>query len=334
MKILAIETSCDETSAAVVEDGVNILSSVIASQMDLHSTFGGVVPEVASRRHLEAILPTISEALAKADCTLDTIDAVAVVNRPGLIGALIVGVSAAKAISYSRNLPLIPVHHLEAHIYANWLTGFEPYFPFVCLVVSGGHSDIVYASEHGKYEVLARTRDDAAGEAFDKSARALGLGYPGGPIIDKLAKQGNPKAVHFPRARFENSLDFSFSGIKTAVVRFNQQHSDTCSLEDVAASFQQAVVDVLVDHTFTAAKQKNVNLVMIAGGVAANSGLKREITKKGELFGIKTAFPPPILCTDNAAMVGAAAYFNYINGITGDLGLDSKASEKLGSASY
>jgi len=332
LKILAIETSCDETSTAVVEDGRKILSSVIASQTDLHSIFGGVVPEVASRRHLEAVIPVISEALNRAECTLEDIDAIGVVNRPGLIGALIVGVSAAKAIAYSRNLTLIPVHHLEAHIYANWLTETEPQFPFVCLVVSGGHSDIVYAAGHGCYEVIARTRDDAAGEAFDKSARALGLGYPGGPIIDKLAKDGNPKAIHFPRARVGDSLDFSFSGIKTAVVRFAQQHADTFSMEDIAASFQQAVIDVLIDHTFKAAIQRNAKMVMIAGGVAANSGLQKAVKQMGIEKGIPTAFPPPILCTDNAAMVGAAAYFNYVNGITGSLDIDCKASEKLGTS--
>lgn len=330
MKILGIETSCDETSAAVVEDGTKILSNVIASQTDLHSKFGGVVPEVASRRHVELILPTVQEALDKADCKLDDIDCVGVINRPGLIGALIVGVAAAKTIAYGANLPLVAVHHLEAHIYANWLTGNEIEFPVVCLVVSGGHSDIIYMSGHGEYTILARTRDDAAGEAFDKCARALGLGYPGGPVIDKLAREGHSGAVAFPRAKVGDTLDFSFSGLKTAVIRYIEDRGSVTGLPDIAASMQQAIVDVLVDHTFRAAEAKGVKQVLLAGGVAANSGLQKAMKDKGEQLGITVTAPPPILCTDNAAMAGAAAYFRYKRGELADLDLDCYASEPIG----
>lgn len=330
MKILGIETSCDETSAAVVEDGVNILSNIIASQTDLHSKFGGVVPEVASRRHVELILPTVQEALDKADCKLSDIDCVGVINRPGLIGALIVGVAAAKTIAYGANLPLVAVHHLEAHIYANWLTGSEIEFPVVCLVVSGGHSDLIYMSGHGEYTIIARTCDDAAGEAFDKCARALGLGYPGGPIIDKLAREGHSGAVAFPRAKVGDTLDFSFSGLKTAVIRHIETRGGVSGLSDIAASMQQAIIDVLVDHTFRAAEKKGVKQVLMAGGVAANSGLQKAMKDKGEDLGITVTAPPPILCTDNAAMVGAAAYFRYQKGERANLDLDCYASEPIG----
>lgn len=333
MRILGIETSCDETSAAVVSDGVNILSNVIASQTDLHSQFGGVVPEVASRRHVELILPTIQKALDDAGCALNEIDAIGVINRPGLIGALIVGVAAAKTIAYAANLPLVPVHHLEAHIYANWLVSSEIEFPVVCLVVSGGHSDLIYMTGHGKYEILARTRDDAAGEAFDKCARAMGLGYPGGPLIDKLAKEGNPSAVTFPRAKMGDSLDFSFSGVKTAVIRYVEGIAGQVPLPDLAASFQQAIVDVLVDHTFRVAKEKGVRRVLMAGGVAANSGLQSAIKARGAELGIAVGAPPPILCTDNAAMVASAAYFAYERGEFAGLGLDCYASEPIGKRS-
>ena len=331
MKILGIETSCDETSAAVVEDGVNILSNAIASQVDIHARFGGVVPEVASRAHVELILPTIQEALDQASCTLDDIDCIGVINRPGLVGALIVGVAAAKTIAYGANLPLIGVHHLEAHIYANFLVEPDIDFPLVCLVVSGGHSDLVFMSDHGRYEILARTRDDAAGEAFDKCARAMGLGYPGGPLIDKLARQGNPTAVDFPRARVGDTLDFSFSGLKTAVIRYVQTAAGKTPIEDLAASFQQAVVDVLVDHTFRAARERGVHRVLLAGGVAANSALQSTVKSIGEQLAIAVFAPPPVLCTDNAAMAGSAAYFGYQRGETSGLDLDCFASEPLAS---
>ena len=328
MKVLGVETSCDETSAAVVESGLKILSNVIASQVDLHAKFGGVVPEVASRRHVELILPTIQEALDQAGCTLADVGCVGVINRPGLIGALLVGVAAGKTIAFGADLPLVAVHHLEAHIYANFLVDQEIEFPFVCLVVSGGHSDIIYASAHGRYEVLARTRDDAAGEAFDKCARAMKLGYPGGPIIDRLAKSGDPNAVQFPRARVGDTLDFSFSGLKTAVIRYVQSGSGV-SVEDLAASFQQAVVDVLVDHTWRAAQARGVRQVLLAGGVAANSALQARMKAHGEQLGLRVGMPPPVLCTDNAAMAAAAAYYAFGRGERAGLDLDCYASEPL-----
>jgi len=342
MKVLGIETSCDETSAAVVEDGVRILSNITASQIDLHARYGGVVPEIASRRHVELILPTIQSALDDASCSLADIDLVAVINRPGLIGALIVGVSAAKAIAYARDIPIIGVHHLEAHIYANFLDARQAVsFPVLCLIVSGGHSDIVWMTGHGEYEALAHTRDDAAGEAFDKVARALGLGYPGGPIIDRLAREGNPEAVHFPRARVEThnagsqapeiSLDFSFSGLKTAVVRYAEAHPET-SVADIAASFQQAAVDMLVENTFRAARLKGAGRVLIAGGVAANSALQRQMKERGEALGIQVGAPAPSLCTDNAAMAAGAGYFAYVRGVRSDLDLDTFANEPLGAS--
>lgn len=333
MRILGIETSCDETSAAVVEDGVTILSNVVASQTDIHKQFGGVVPEVASRRHVELIIPTVQTALDKAGCTISEIDCIGVINRPGLIGALIVGVAAAKSIAYAAGIPLVAVHHLEAHIYANWLVSDNIRFPLVCLVVSGGHSDIIYMAGHGQYEIIARTRDDAAGEAFDKSARAMGLGYPGGPVIDTLAREGNPKAVRFPRARFADSLDFSFSGLKTAVIRYLEGGGERVAMPDLAASFQQAVVDVLVDHTFRAARERGVDQVLLAGGVAANSGLQSAVKARGQELGIAISAPPPVLCTDNAAMAAAAAYFAYERGELAGLDLDSSASEPIAARS-
>lgn len=330
MRVLGIETSCDETSAAVVEDGVKILSNVIASQIDIHSKFGGVVPEVASRRHVELILPTVQEALEKAGCTLADIDLIGAINRPGLIGALIVGAASAKTIAYGANIPLVAVHHLEAHIYANFLTGAEIHFPLICLIVSGGHSDIVLMSGHGEYKILARTRDDAAGEAFDKCARAMGLGYPGGPLIDKLAREGDPCRIPFPRARVGDTLDFSFSGLKTAVIRYTQAMEEDVRMADVAASFQRAVVDVLVDHTFKAVASTGVGQVLLAGGVAANSALQGAFTARGVELGIAVGMPPPVLCTDNGAMAASAAYFRYERGETAGLDMDCYASEPLG----
>ncbi|MEN6372370.1 MAG: tRNA (adenosine(37)-N6)-threonylcarbamoyltransferase complex transferase subunit TsaD [Armatimonadota bacterium] len=329
MKILGIETSCDETSAAIIEDGRTVLSNVVSSQIDLFQRFGGVVPEVASRRHVELINPVVQQALDEAKMGFSDLEAVAIINRPGLIPALIVGVSAAKAIAWAANLPLVGVHHLEAHIYANFLVNPDIEFPVVCLIVSGGHSDIVYMSGHGQYEMLARTRDDAAGEAFDKSARAMGLGYPGGPLIDKLSEEGNPKAVRFPRARVGDSLDFSFSGLKTAVIRYLQKQEEGVTLQDVAASFQQAVIDVLVKNTFEAAKQKNVKRVLVAGGVAANKGLQKQMKERGEELGILVSAPLPKLCTDNAAMAATAGYYRYMMGERSGLDLDSYASEPL-----
>ncbi len=330
MRVLGIETSCDETSAAVVDDGVSILSNVIASQIDIHGKFGGVVPEVASRRHVELILPTVQEALDKAECTLADIELIGVINRPGLIGALIVGAASAKTIAYGANIPLVAVHHLEAHIYANSLTGAEISFPLVCLIVSGGHSDIVLMSGHGEYQILARTRDDAAGEAFDKCARAMGLGYPGGPLIDKLAREGDPYKIQFPRARVGDTLDFSFSGLKTAVIRYTQAMPGGVSMADVAASFQQAVVDVLIEHTFQAVEHTGVNQVLLAGGVAANSSLQAAFRGKAAELGVSVSMPPPVLCTDNAAMAASAAYFGFDRGEAAGLDMDCFASEPLG----
>lgn len=360
MLILGIETSCDETSAAVVEapdsysNGADtqpslvIRSNVIASQTDLHARFGGVVPEIASRRHVELILPTIQEALDIAETNFDSIDCIAVINRPGLIGALIVGVAAAKSISYTRKIPLVPVHHLEAHIYANWLvqtkdaTSEKPVrnnirFPVVCLVVSGGHSDLVLMKNHGEYLLLGSTVDDAAGEAFDKCARAMGLGYPGGPLIDRLAREGNPDAIPFPRGKVGDSLNFSFSGLKTAVIRYLEASKTEVRLADVAASFQEAVVEVLVEHTFRAALQppdfcscSRIHQVLLAGGVAANSRLKSAMLERGAKEGIEVIVPPPVLCTDNAAMAAAAGYFRFQRGETAGLDLDCYATEPLG----
>ena len=330
MKVLGIETSCDETGAAVVEDGARILSNVIASQIDIHAKFGGVVPEVASRLHVNLILTTVQEALDNAECTLGEIDCIGAINRPGLIGALIVGAAAAKTIAYGANIPLVAVHHLEAHIYANFLTGAQIRFPLVCLIVSGGHSDLVYMTGHGQYQILARTRDDAAGEAFDKCARAMGLGYPGGPLIDKLSRDGDPNAIAFPRAKVGDTLDFSFSGLKTAVIRYTQKMGEGVRVEDLAASFQQAVVDVLVDHTFRAVEQTGVGQVLMAGGVAANSALQAAIKARGAELGIAVSAPPPVLCTDNAAMAASAAYYAYERGETAGLDMDCYASEPLG----
>lgn len=328
MKILAIESSCDDTSVAIVEDGRKLLANVISSQVDVHKAFGGVVPEIASRCHLEYLIPTLDEAFEKSGLVWDDIDAVACVNRPGLIGALIVGVSAAKAIAQSRNIPLIGVHHLEGHIHANWLMDTEIEFPCICLVVSGGHSDIIYMKGHGKYEIMARTRDDAAGECFDKSARALGLGYPGGPIIDKYAQQGNAKAIQFPKGHIDNSLDFSFSGLKTAVMRYIEKNPDYC-VEDVCASLEKNICETLAKRTFEASKIKQTKQILVAGGVAANSMLQKIMKEKAAAKGLKICIPRPILCTDNAAMTASAAYYCYMNGISSGLDLDAIANEPL-----
>lgn len=327
MKILGIETSCDDTSVAIVEDGRKILANVISSQIDIHNAFGGVVPEIASRCHLEFIIPTIDEAFAKSDLTWDDIDAVACTNRPGLIGALIVGVSAAKAIALSKNIPLIGVHHLEGHIHANWLMDTEIEFPLVCLVVSGGHSDIIYMKDHGKYEIMARTRDDAAGECFDKSARALGLGYPGGPVIDKHAQNGEANIV-FPKGHIDNSLDFSFSGLKTAVLRYIEKNPDY-KVDDVCASLEKNICETLTKRTFEASKIKQTKQILVAGGVAANSMLQKMMKDKAAAKHLNICIPRPILCTDNAAMIASAAYFDFINGITSGLDLDAYANEPL-----
>ena len=325
--ILGIESSCDETAASVVKNGREILSNVINTQIDLHKQYGGVVPEIASRKHIENIDAVIDEALSKADMSLEDIDAVAVTYGPGLVGALLVGVSSAKAIAYAAEKPLVPVHHIRGHISANFIAhpNLEP--PFVCLVASGGHSHIVYVKDYTEFEILGRTRDDAAGEAFDKIARVLDLGYPGGPLIDKLAKEGNPKAMQFPRVRMDkNSLDFSFSGVKTAVINYLHkvsQRGEDVNKADVAASFQEAVTDVLCEHTLEGAVSKNVKTVAIAGGVASNSQLREKMTEVCQAHGINVVYPQPVLCTDNAAMIACAGYFAYKNGDRAGLDLNA-----------
>jgi N6-L-threonylcarbamoyladenine synthase len=330
MKVLGIESSCDETSAAVVEDGIAILSQVIASQIDLHALTGGVVPEVASRHHVENINAVIAETLEGAGMKFDDIDAIAVTNRPGLLGALLVGVSAAKALAYVLKKPLIGVHHIEGHIYAGILTNPEVKFPAICLVASGGHSDLILMSGHGQYKILGRTRDDAAGEAFDKSARLIGLPYPGGVHIDRLAKTGNPKAVQLPRAHLGvGSLDFSFSGLKTAVLNATKSSLALHSVEDWAASIQEAIVEPLIERAIRAAKLHNAATIIAAGGVAANSRLQFALREAAEKAGIPATIPPPILCTDNGAMIACAGYYRLIAGYESDLSLDTLASEKL-----
>ncbi|MDI3534776.1 MAG: tRNA N6-adenosine threonylcarbamoyltransferase [Thermosediminibacterales bacterium] len=333
LRILAVETSCDETSAAVVEDGRRVLSNIISSQIDLHKKFGGVVPELASRKHIESIIPVIHEALEQAEITFDDIQAIGVTIGPGLVGALLVGLSAAKALAYVRKLPLIGVNHIEGHIYANFLEHPELNPPFLALVVSGGHTELVYVKDYGRYELLGRTRDDAAGEAFDKTARALGLGYPGGPIIDELAKKGNADKIDFPRAYLENdSYDFSFSGVKTAVLNYinqKKQRGEKIDIHDVAASFQKAVVEVLVDKTIRAADDKKINTIVMAGGVAVNSALRVMMGNRAKEAGIKLYYPSPVYCTDNAAMIASAAYYQFLRGGQSDLYLNASASLKL-----
>lgn len=331
--ILAIESSCDETSAAVVLNGREILSNVIASQISTHEQYGGVVPEVASRMHIEAISGVVEEALLKANITLEKIDAIGVTYGPGLVGALLVGLQFAKGLAFASKKPLVGVNHIEGHICANYIQHKDLKPPFISLVVSGGHTFIVHVKDYGIYEVIGQTRDDAAGEAYDKVARALGLGYPGGPKIDKLAKEGNSKAITFPKANFhEETLDFSFSGVKSAVLNYlnkcNMQNIEI-NKADVAASFQQAVVDVLKDNVLLTCKKKNIDTIAIAGGVASNSTLRETLINEAGKKGIKVLFPTPILCTDNAAMIGSAAYFNFINGKVNDLNLNAKPNLKL-----
>ena len=331
--ILAIESSCDETSAAVVLNGREILSNVIASQISTHEQYGGVVPEVASRIHIEAISGVVEEALLKANITLEKIDAIGVTYGPGLVGALLVGLQFAKGLAFASKKPLVGVNHIEGHICANYIQHKDLKPPFISLVVSGGHTFIVHVKDYGIYEVIGQTRDDAAGEAYDKVARALGLGYPGGPKIDKLAKEGNPKAITFPKANFhEETLDFSFSGVKSAVLNYlnkcNMQNIEI-NKADVAASFQQAVVDVLKDNVLLTCKKKNIDTIAIAGGVASNSTLRETLINEAGKKGIKVLFPTHILCTDNAAMIGSAAYFNLVNGKISDLNLNAKPNLKL-----
>jgi N6-L-threonylcarbamoyladenine synthase len=330
MIALGIETSCDETSVAVVRDGVEILSNLIASQVDIHALTGGVVPEVAARKHVERLTPIIEEALRRANVSFTDIDLIAVTNRPGLVGALMVGVSAGKALAYALGKPIVAVHHLEGHIASNFLTAPDLQFPFVCLIVSGGHTDLHIVEENGKRRRLGSTRDDAAGEAFDKAARLLGLGYPGGPAIDRKAKEGNPQAIAFPRAWLEEgSYDFSFSGLKTALLRLVQQAGDTLNVADAAASFQEAIVDVLVQKTIRAAEEYGIPRIAVCGGVAANSRLKAAMSEEAGKRGYQLVIPPLILCTDNAAMIASAGYFQYLHAGASPIDFDTIASEAL-----
>ena len=324
MKILGIETSCDETAAAVVEDGVSILSNQIASQVEIHARYGGIVPEIASRQHILAIIPIIRQAMAEAKATWDDLDGIAVTTGPGLAGSLLIGVNAAKAIALARRLPITAVNHLEGHIYANWLGNHSIDFPTVGLIVSGGHSDLVLMRGHGDYVVLGRTRDDAAGEAFDKAARILGLGYPGGPAIERAAVNGSP-FLQLPRAWLEGSSDFSFSGVKTALLRL-VEGGKVSSPADAAASFQKAIVDVLVTKTVAVAKEYRVRQILLSGGVASNKLLRQRLTADSP---IPVLIPEPVLCTDNAAMIAACGYYQFQAGKTNGLDLDVVASLKL-----
>lgn len=323
LRILGIETSCDETSAAVVENGRMIRSNIISSQIDSHKRFGGVVPEVASRHHVENITLIIEEALREAECTLDDIHGIAVTYGPGLVGALLVGVAAAKAISFARGIPLIGVHHIAGHIYANrFVEEFQ--FPLLALVVSGGHTELVYMTEHGTFEKIGETRDDAVGEAYDKVARSLHLPYPGGPHIDRLAQIGKA-TVPLPRAWLEGTYDFSFSGLKSAVLNaLNKANmkGETISPENLAASFQASVIEVLVEKTFCLIAERPVKKLLLAGGVAANKGLRQALTERAEKEGVSLVIPPLTLCTDNAAMIGAAGTIEYQKGNLADLSLN------------
>ncbi len=334
VRILAIETSCDETAAAVVKNGREVLSNIISSQIALHTLYGGVVPEIASRKHIEKINQVIEQALAEADVTLDELDAIGVTYGPGLVGALLVGVAEAKAISYAKGIPLVGVHHIEGHISANYIENPDLEPPFGCLVVSGGHTHLVAVKDYGEYEILGRTRDDAAGEAFDKVARAIGLGYPGGPKIDKAAKEGNPQAISFPRAKIGDSeYDFSFSGLKSAVLNYIngcRMKGEEISVPDVAASFQKAVTDVLVEHSMHAVREYGFKKMAIAGGVASNSALRSAMEEACRKENVKFYRPSPILCTDNAAMIGAAAYYEFQKGFRSDFSLNAVPNLKLG----
>ena len=332
--ILAIESSCDETAASVVKNGRCVLSNIISSQIAIHTLYGGVVPEIASRKHIEKINQVVEAALKEADVTLDDIDAIGVTYGPGLVGALLVGVAEAKSIAYAKKKPLVGVHHIEGHVSANYIEHPDLEPPFLCEIISGGHTHLVIVKDYGSFEILGRTRDDAAGEAFDKVARAIGLGYPGGPKIDKLAKEGNPHAIDFPRAHMEDApYDFSFSGVKSAVLN----HLNKCRMTgepiveaDIAASFQQAVVDVLVDNAIRAAKDYHMDRLAIAGGVASNGALRAAMEAACEKEGIRFYRPSPIFCTDNAAMIGVAAYYEYQKGTRHGWDLNAVPNLKLG----
>lgn len=335
IRLLAVESSCDETAAAVVLNGREVLSNVIASQIDLHKLYGGVVPEIASRKHIENINQVIDQALREAELTIRDVDGICVTYGPGLVGALLVGVGTAKAISYAAGKPLIGVHHIEGHISANYICHKELEPPFLCLVVSGGHSHLVIVEDYGAYEIIGRTRDDAAGEAFDKVARSIGLGYPGGPKIDDLSVLGDPKAIKFPRASVEGApYDFSFSGVKSAVLNYIngcKMKGLEYSQADIAASFQEAVTEVLVAHTMLAAENYGIHTVAMAGGVACNKGLRRKMKEQCAYKKYQLYYPEPVFCTDNAAMIGAAGYYEFINGRRDSWDLNAVPGLKLGS---
>ena len=332
--VLALESSCDETAAAVVKNGREVKSNIIASQIELHKLYGGVVPEIASRKHIEKVNQVVEEALKEADMTLEEMDAICVTYGPGLVGALLVGVGMAKAMSFAAKKPLVGVHHIEGHISANYIEHKELEPPFLCTVVSGGHTHLVMVKDYGEYEIIGKTRDDAAGEAFDKVARAIGLGYPGGPKIDKLSKEGNPDAIAFPRASVEGApFDFSFSGVKSAVLNYIngcKMKNEVYSEADIAASFQKAVVDVLVERTLAAAEKYQIKKIALAGGVACNGGLRAAMKHACEEKGYTLYYPSPVLCTDNAAMIGAAGYYEFIKGTRHGLDLNAIPGLKLG----
>lgn len=330
---LAIESSCDETACAVLKNGREVLSNIISTQIELHKKFGGVVPEVASRKHIENIPMVVQQALDEAKVTFDDIDHIAVTYGPGLVGAVLVGLSYAKALAYTLDIPLVGVNHIEGHVSANYIQDKNLTPPFITLIVSGGHTHLVEVKDYGKYEILGKTKDDASGEAFDKIARAMGLGYPGGPIIDRLAKSGNKKAIDFPRACMDEGYDFSFSGLKSAVLNYlnaKKMKKEEIIVEDVAASFQEAVVEVLSKKAIKAAKEKGYDTIALAGGVASNSALREKLTVMGEKQNIKVKYPSPILCTDNAAMIGCAGYYSFINGRRDDMSLNAVPNLKIG----
>ena len=332
--ILAIESSCDETAAAVVKNGRQVLSNVISSQIALHTLYGGVVPEIASRKHIEKINQVVEAALEEAHMALEEMTAVAVTYGPGLVGALLVGVAEAKAIAYGAGKPLVGVHHIEGHVSAHYIEHPDLQPPFGCLIVSGGHTHLVVVKDYGEFEILGRTRDDAAGEAFDKVARAVGLGYPGGPKVDKTAREGNPEAIRFPRAKVEGApYDFSFSGLKSAVLNYMNHAKMTgeeICVPDLAASFQAAVVEVLVSHTVDAAKKLGYRKVAMAGGVASNSALRAGMRRACKRAGIELYYPSPVLCTDNGAMIGAAGYYEYMKGARSGWDLNAVPNLRLG----
>lgn len=334
IKILAIESSCDETAASVVRNGREVLSNVISSQIDIHTLYGGVVPEIASRKHMERINQVVEEALSTAETTLQEVDAIAVTYGPGLVGALLVGVAHAKALSFGAKKPLIGIHHIEGHICANYIENKKLEPPFICLVVSGGHTHLVYVKGYGRYEIIGKTRDDAAGEAFDKVARVIGLGYPGGPKIEKKAKEGNSEAIRFPRAKIAGGeYDFSFSGLKSAVLNYVnncKMKNEAFSEADIAASFQKAVIDVLVEHAIHAVLEHGETKLAIAGGVASNLTLREGMKDACDKNGIEFFYPSGIFCTDNAAMIGAAAFYEFQKGTRSGLDLNAVPNLKLG----